>query len=94
MKKKSLYFISALVVTGILFFLLGMGSHPDKGEAEEAAPVTTVVIKDEVGFSNAIREVANALVKAVVHINVTGTVVQRAPDFGFPFGDDPFFINL
>lgn len=91
MKKKSLYFISALVVTGILFFLLGMGSHPDKGEAEEAAPVTTVVIKDEVGFSNAIREVANALVKAVVHINVTGTVVQRAPDFGFPFGDDPFF---
>ncbi len=89
--KKSLYFITTLVVTAILFFLLGMGSHPDKGEAEEATPVTTIVVKDEVGFSNAIREVANALVKAVVHINITGTVVQRAPDFGFPFGDDPFF---
>jgi serine protease Do len=91
MRKRSFYFIAAVVITGVLFFLLGMGSHPDRGRAEEASPVQQIVIKDEMGFSSAIREVANALVPAVVHINITGTVVQRAPEFGFPFGDDPFF---
>jgi serine protease Do len=91
MRKKSFYFIAAVVVTGVLFFLLGMGSNPDRGRAEEAAPVQQIVIKDESGFSGAISEVAKALLPAVVHINITGTVTQRAPQFGFPFGDDPFF---
>jgi len=88
-RKTKLYFIGALVVTGVLFFLLGMGSGPGKGKAEEAVPVTTIVIKDEGGFSNTIAEVAKALTPAVVHIDVSGTVTQRVPEF--PFGNDPFF---
>jgi len=90
MKRKSaFYFIAAIVITGIVFFFLGMGSHPERGSAEEASPVSTVVIKDEGGFANAISRVAEALIPAVVHIDVTGTVVQRVP--ASPFGEDPFF---
>ncbi|UCB46951.1 MAG: Do family serine endopeptidase [Spirochaetota bacterium] len=91
MRKRKYYLFGALVVTAVLFFLLGMGSNPGKGKADVATPVQTIVIKDEIGFSTAISEVAEALIDAVVHINVTGTVVQRGPDFGFPFGNDPFF---
>lgn len=87
--KRNLYFIFALIITGVVFFLLGMGSNPKKGEAEEATPVTTIVISDEGGFSTAISSVSNALMPAVVHIDVSGTIVQRAPLS--PFGDDPFF---
>jgi len=86
---RKFYFIVALISTGVLFFILGMGSSPEKGKAEEATPVTTIVIRDEGGFSNAIAEVADVLTPAVVHIDVTGMVTQKAP--GFPFGDDPFF---
>jgi serine protease Do len=91
MKKRSYYLFGALVITAVLFFLIGMGSHPGKGKADEATPVQTIVIKDEVGFSTAISEVADAVIDAVVHINVAGTVVQRGPEFGSPFGNDPFF---
>jgi serine protease Do len=91
MRRNGFYYIAAIVATGVLFFLLGMGSHPDRGRAQEAAPVQQIVIKDESGFSTAISNVASSLVPAVVHISVTGTVVQRAPEFGFPFGNDPFF---
>jgi serine protease Do len=91
MRKRSYYLFGALVMTAVLFFLIGMGSHPGKGKADEATPVQTIVIKDEVGFSTAISEVADAVIDAVVHINVAGTVVQRGPEFGSPFGNDPFF---
>jgi serine protease Do len=87
--KRNLYFVFTLIITGVVFFLLGMGSNPKKGEAEEATPVTTIVISDEGGFSTAISSVSNALMPAVVHIDVSGTIVQRAPLS--PFGDDPFF---
>jgi len=88
-KKKKLYIVTALVVTGILFFLLCMGVRSDRSKAEEAQPVKTVIIKDEGGFANVISEVANALTHTVVHIDITGTVVQKAPIS--PFGSDPFF---
>lgn len=87
--KRSLYFVMAVIITGVVFFLLGMGSSPGRGKADEAAPVSTIVIKDEGGFSSAIREVASTLTPTVVHIDVSGTVVRRAPES--PFGDDPFF---
>ncbi|MBN2325445.1 MAG: Do family serine endopeptidase [Spirochaetes bacterium] len=90
MKKRRVYFIAAVMATGVLFFLLGMGSSPGRGKADEAVAVQQIVVNDESGFSTAIREVSKALLPAVVHINVSGTVVQRAPG-GFPFGDDPFF---
>jgi serine protease Do len=90
MKRKRVCFIAAIIATGVLFFLLGMGSHPDRGKAQEAVAVQQIVISDESGFSTAIREVSKALLPAVVHINISGTVVQKAPG-GFPFGDDPFF---
>jgi len=89
--KKSFYFIIAIILTGVFFFFLGMGSHPERGKAEEAAPIQPIIIKDEGGFATAIREVAGALTPAVVHINVTGTVSQSVPTIPFPFGDDPFF---
>lgn len=87
--KRSQYFVMSVIITGVVFFLLGMGSSPGREKADEAAPVSTIVIKDEGGFSSAIREVASALTPTVVHIDVSGTVVQRAPES--PFGDDPFF---
>ncbi|MGQ9616235.1 MAG: DegQ family serine endoprotease [Spirochaetota bacterium] len=89
--KKKLYFVIAIIVTGVIFFFLGMGSNPGKGKAEEGTPAQTIIIRDETGFANAISAVAEALTPTVVYINVTGTVIQRAPDFGYPFGDDPFF---
>jgi serine protease Do len=48
-----------------------------------------VVIRDESGFTTAISTVAEAMMPTVVHIDITGTVVQQAP--AFPFGNDPFF---
>jgi len=88
-KKQKLYIALALAATGVVFFLLGMGSNPERGNAEEAAPVSTIVIKDEGGFLNMISEVAGALTPAVVHIDVSGTVTQTNPES--PFGNDPFF---
>ncbi len=81
--------LSGFFAVAILFFLLGMGSSSKNGKAEEASPATTIVIKDEGGFSTAISEVASAMMPAVVHIDVSGSVVQRAPVS--PFGNDPFF---
>ncbi|RKY00582.1 MAG: hypothetical protein DRP54_05205 [Spirochaetes bacterium] len=87
--KRNGWFVVSLVLTGIIFFIIGMGSHPERGGAEQATPVQQIVIKDEGGFADAISRVANALMPAVVHIDVTGTVVQSVPTF--PFGEDPFF---
>ena len=82
-KIKNIYFIITIFVTGTIFFLLGMGSHPERGKAEEPVPVETIVIKDEVGFANAVSTVANLLMPTVVHIEITGTVVQRSPYYYF-----------
>ena len=89
-QKRRLYFITTLIAAGILMFFLGMIVMPERGKAEEATSVQTIVIEDQSGFSSAIAEVANALMPTVVYINVTGTVKQRAPGSG-PFGNDPFF---
>ena len=89
-QKRRLYFITTIIAAGILMFFLGMVVTPERGKAEEATPVQTIVIEDQSGFSSAIAEVANALMPTVVYINVTGTVKQRAPGSG-PFGNDPFF---
>jgi serine protease Do len=86
-KRERLYLGIALATTAVVFFLLGMGSSPDRGGAEGPSPTATVVVKDEGGFMNLISEVANAVTPAVVHIDVSGTVVQTAPDFP----NDPFF---
>jgi len=88
--EKSIYFVTALILTGVLFFFLGAGSSPDRGKADEATPVQTIVIDDQSGFTTAISEVAEALIPTVVYISVTGTVKQQAPYTG-PFGNDPFF---
>ena len=57
-RKQGMYFAVVIVITGILFFMLGMGSSPERGKADEATPATTIVIKDEGGFSVAIKEVS------------------------------------
>ena len=75
--KRNGWFIVSLVLTGIIFFIIGMGSHPERGGAEQATPVQQIVIKDEGGFADAISRVANALMPAVVHIDVTGLWFNR-----------------
>jgi serine protease Do len=89
-QKKKLYFVATLIMAGLLLFLLGTLITPERGEAEEATPVQTIVIEDQSGFTSAIAEVADILMPTVVYINVTGTVKQRGPGSG-PFGNDPFF---
>ena len=89
-QRRRLYFITTLIIAGVLLFFLGMVFTPERGKAEEATPVQTIVINDQSGFTSAIAEVANALMPTVVYINVTGTVKQRGPGSG-PFGNDPFF---
>lgn len=89
-QRKRLYFITTLIIAAVLMFFLGMVLIPERGKAEEATPVQTIVINDQSGFTSAIAEVASALMPTVVYINVTGTVKQRGPGSG-PFGSDPFF---
>jgi serine protease Do len=89
-QRRRLYFITTFIIAGVLMFFLGMGLIPERGKAEEATPVQTIVINDQSGFTSAIADVANALMPTVVYINVTGTVKQRGPGSG-PFGNDPFF---
>jgi S1-C subfamily serine protease len=81
-RKKYLFIIlSSLVVFG--FFLLGMGVFAGGDADEAAAPTAQYVLKDEGGFNTLISEVSNSVMPAVVHIDVTGTVVQQAPDIPF-----------
>jgi serine protease Do len=87
--RRRYYLFTALFLTAVMSFFLGMGSHPGKGEAEEGEPAKTIVIEDRGGFSKAISEVANELMPTVVYISISGTVTQSAPSN--PFGDDPFF---
>ena len=81
LKRKNLYFFVTVLVTGVMFFVLGMGAQPNRGRAQDSAQVETIVIRDETGFSQSISTVANILTPAVVHIDVTGTVLQRS--YGF-----------
>jgi serine protease Do len=87
MKKWMYLGIAAVAVAGFLVFT-AMGN---RNETQAPAPTATIVIKDDGGFASAISRVAEELKPAVVHIDITGTVVQQAPQFGSPFGDDPFF---
>jgi serine protease Do len=89
MKSKKIYLIVGAVVAALLFVFVAMGVRPESTTSEKATPAQTIVIKDEGGFSNAISAVAEAMMPTVVHIDITGTVVQQAPTF--PFGSDPFF---
>jgi serine protease Do len=86
--KKTTFFVIAALAVVLFIVFAAMGGRQ---EAQQAAPTATIVIKDEGGFSSAISRVAEELKPAVVHIDITGTMVQQAPQFGFPFGDDPFF---
>jgi len=93
MKKKiKLYYAGAAAFVAVLFFFTGMGVHSGKIAAQEGAqPTSRVVIKDTGGFSDAISTVAKAMMPAVVHIDITGTIIRKTPASGFPFGNDPFF---
>ncbi|UCB47336.1 MAG: Do family serine endopeptidase [Spirochaetota bacterium] len=81
MKIKNIYLVITLVVTGIFFSLIGMVLLPETGQADEPSPVTTVVIEDEGGFTKAVSTIASLLTPTVVHIDVSGTVVQSTYDF-------------
>jgi serine protease Do len=72
-------FVSILLLVLTAGILAGMGL----GEEKEAEQVREIVITDQSGFTTLISEVAEELTPAVVHINVSGTVVQRAPDSPF-----------
>jgi serine protease Do len=91
MSSKKIYFFVVPVVAAILFVFVAMGVRPQKQASAQPAPTSTIVLKDEGGFTNAISRVAEEMMPAVVHIDITGTVVQRVPQFGSPFGGDPFF---
>ncbi len=92
-KRKITYFLIAATAVAVLFLFTAMGALSNKGKAEETAPAPTktIVIKDNGGFADAISQVAHEMMPAVVHIDITGKVVQQAPSFNFPFGNDPFF---
>jgi len=84
MRKKMRYPLictAFLMLSSILF--LGMGSLFSNEGKEKAAPVQQIVLKDTTGFTTVISEVVELLTPAVVHINITGTVVQRAPQIPF-----------
>ncbi len=89
MRFRKIYFIVAAVVTAALLVFVAMGVRSEAETSEQPAPAQTIVIKDEGGFSNAISAVADVMMPTVVHIDITGTVVQQVPTF--PFGNDPFF---
>ena len=81
MKKKNIYLIIAFVLAGVFLTLFGIALHPESSQADIPSPVQTVVIKDEGGFTNAVSTIAKLLTPTVVHIDVTGTVMQSSYDF-------------
>jgi serine protease Do len=64
-----------------LFFLTGMGEQEES--PREVQQVQKIVIEDRGGFSAVISQVAETMIPTVVHINITGTVVQEVPDTPF-----------
>ncbi len=85
-QRKKIIFIASFLFTGAMFFLFGIVFNPGVGNAQDHAPIERVVIRDEVGFTEAISMVAKKLTPTVVHIDVSGTAVQRSTDFPFFFG--------
>jgi serine protease Do len=47
-------------------------------------PLQTIVIQDQGGFASAISRVAEAVMPAVVHIEITGAAPRQAPSLGYP----------
>jgi serine protease Do len=88
-KGKRAYFIVGAVLLAAAVLIFAPGGRSGRLASAEPSPTQTIVIKDEGGFSNAISRVAEAMMPAVVHIDITGTMTQEAPEF--PFGNDPFF---
>jgi len=89
-KRRITYFLIATLAAAVLFLFTAMGATSNRNTEVEVAPTKTIVIKDDGGFTSAISQVAQELMPAVVHIDITGKVVQQAPSFN-PFGNDPFF---
>jgi serine protease Do len=87
----NLFLLLTVAVTVGFFTYIAFGLLPQRSQAQEPVETSQIVIKDESGFTSAISRVSEALKPAVVHIDITGTIVQQAPQFGFPFGDNPFF---
>jgi serine protease Do len=88
---KRMFLIIGTVAVSTLIVVAAIGAKSQRQEASAATPTATIVIKDQGGFTTAISTVAEQLQPAVVHIDITGTVDQQVPQFGNPFGDDPFF---
>jgi serine protease Do len=78
--------IAVVIVAGIMIFQVGMGIGKKDQKVNEPQPVEKVIIKDEGGFVSAISSVSGMLMPAVVHIDVTGTAVQRSSEYGNFFG--------
>jgi len=89
--RKNMYLFISAVVVAVFFVFSAMGVRSNRQEAQEPSPASTIIIKDEGGFTNAISKVAEELMPTVVHINITGSVVQQVPQFRSPYGNDPFF---
>lgn len=90
--RRLMCWIAAAVVSGALFFFLGMGRDDGEGsrQVREVQQVQRIVIEDRNGFSGIISQVAKTMIPTVVHINITGTVVREAPDIPlFRFFDVP-----
>ncbi len=87
-----MYFVIAAAAIAVLFLFTAMGALSNRSKETEAAPAPTktIVIKDDGGFAGAISQVAQEMMPAVVHIDITGKMAQQAPGFN-PFGTDPFF---
>ncbi len=89
-RERILFIITSITVASLLVLTVTNLTLGDKrNDSPKAAE--TLVVKDETGFSTVISRIAEQLTPTVVHIDISGTVVQQAPDFGFPFGNDPFF---
>jgi len=84
--RRSVYLSVVAAALAAFLLLTAMGSRSERHANAQPAPAQTVIIKDESGFTSAFSRVAEAMTPTVVHIDITGTLVQQSP-----FGDNPFF---
>jgi serine protease Do len=89
-KRKSRLVFGAVAVILAASAFAAVSTRSSETGGREPQPTVPIVIKDQGGFTSAISTVAEQLIPAVVHIDITGTVEQQAPQF-FPFENDPFF---
>ncbi|MFW6181349.1 MAG: Do family serine endopeptidase [Spirochaetota bacterium] len=91
--KRWMYGAAAVGLAAVLLFSTGMGKRSGDGNGQsprEVQQVQKIVIEDRSGFSGVISQVAATMIPTVVHINITGTVVQEVPDIPFfRFFDGP-----